>query len=479
LNAEQPHLPRVLGLAGLSLFLVAALVNLNSIPVVGSIGPAAFVFWVLGFLFFFLPQSVAVIELSSRFPQEGGIYTWSKRAFGNFHGFLSGWCYWTNNIFYIPTLLFYIVGFAAFVGGEATSGLANDPFMMSLISLALLWIITGFNIIGLRFASIIQALGVAGTALTASILVVVGVVAVRSHGIANPLESGSVATAFGDWRTLSLLSIVCLNFVGLELGSVMGDELKEPRRIIPRAVLIAGGVTILLYLVATAALQASIPASEIGIIDGILQGVHRTATQLNMLWVVAPVAILMSLNAAGNASAWLAGSARIPFVIGIDRFLPAAFGSIHPRFHTPHVSLAVQAFASSLFIIISAIGASVRDMYLVLLQTTVILQLIPYLYMFAALVVIRRDPKRYGAGEGFFRSTPIVSAMGIVGFLVTLAGVLLAFIPPAGVTDIWNFEVKTTLGAASFLIPALILFALKARRIRRASLIPTPVRVPD
>ncbi|MBP1655019.1 MAG: amino acid/polyamine/organocation transporter, superfamily [Bacteroidetes bacterium] len=453
--------------------------NLNSIPVVGSIGPAALVFWVLGFLFFFLPQSVAVIELSSRFPQEGGIYVWSKRAFGDFHGFLSGWCYWTNNIFYIPTLLFYIVGFAAFVGGDATAGLSDDPLLMSLISLALLWVITGFNIVGLRYGSIIQALGVAGTALTAAILVAVGAVAARANGIANPLEGGAIVSAIGDWRTLSLLSVVCLNFVGLELGSVMGDELKEPRRIIPRAVLIAGGVTILLYLMATAALQASIPAAEIGVIDGILQGVHATASQLGILWVVVPVAVLMSLNAAGNASAWLAGSARIPFVIGIDRFLPAAFGRIHPRFHTPHVSLIVQAFASSLFIVISAIGASVRDMYLVLLQTTVILQLIPYLYMFAALIVIRRDPAKYGAGEGFFRSAPTVFASGATGFLVTLAGVLLAFVPPAGVTDIWNFEVKTTLGAASFLIPAIVLFALKARRTRRAGVIPTPLRVPE
>ncbi len=453
--------------------------NLNSIPVVGSIGPAAFAFWVLGFLFFFLPQAVAVVELSSRFPQEGGIYTWSKRAFGDFHGFFSGWCYWTNNIFYIPTLLFYIVGFAAFAGGDATAGLADDPLLMSVISLVLLWVIAGFNVIGLRFSSLIQALGVAGTTLTAAILVGVGIVAARSHGMANPLEGASVMAALGDWRTLSLLSVVCLNFVGLELGSVMGDELKEPRRIVPRAVLIAGGVTILLYLLATAALQASIPAAEIGVIDGILQGVHKTAQQLDILWVVAPVAVLMSLNAAGNASAWLAGSARIPFVIGIDRYLPAAFGRIHPRFQTPHVSLIVQAFASSLFIIISAIGASVRDMYLVLLQTTVILQLIPYLYMFAGLVVIRRTPVRFASGEGFFRSTPFVLAMGITGFLVTLGGVSLAFVPPTGVSDVWNFEVKTILGAASFLIPAVVLFALKSRRIRRAGMIPSPVQVPD
>jgi amino acid transporter len=469
----------VLGLGGLSLFLVAALVNLNSIPVVGGIGPAALLFWMLGFLFFFIPQSIAVIELSRRFPEEGGIYSWSKRAFGDFHGFLSGWCYWTNNIFYIPTLLFYIVGFAAFIGGGATAGMGSDPVMMSIVSLGLLWVITAFNIVGLRFASVIQVLGVSGTVLTALILAIVGVLAAGRGEVTSPVEFSSIAAALGDWRTLSLLSVVCLNFVGLELGSVMGDELREPRRIIPRAVMIAGAVTIVLYLAATVALQASIPAAEIGVIDGILQGVHRTAQQVGLLWIVAPVAVLMSLNAAGNASAWLAGSARIPFVIGIDRYLPPAFGRIHPRFKTPHVSLIVQAFASSLFIVISAIGASVRDMYLVLLQTTVVLQLIPYLYMFAALVAFRRRPDRYAAGEGFFRSSALVLATGVVGFLVTLAGVVLAFVPPAGVTDLWNYEVKTALGAASFLLPALLLFALQSRRIRRASVIPAPVRVPD
>jgi len=102
----------------LSVFLIAAIVNLNSVPVVAGMGPGALVFWCLGRLFFFVPQGVAVAELSSRYPQEGGIYNWSKTAFGDFHGFMPGWCYWTNNIFYIPTLLFYIVGFAAFIGGD-------------------------------------------------------------------------------------------------------------------------------------------------------------------------------------------------------------------------------------------------------------------------------------------------------------------------------------------------------------------------
>jgi len=471
LTDSTPHLPRVLGLSGLSVLLIAAIVNLNSVPVVAGMGQGALLFWCLGFLFFFIPQGVAVAELSSRYPQEGGIYNWSKTAFGDFHGFISGWCYWTNNIFYIPTLLFYIVGFAAFIGGDVTAGIGDDPTSMLLISLGLLWVITFLNILGLRFGAWVQSIGVIGTFLTTAILLGIGILVLGQGGSANPLSLPSAMSTFGDWRTLPLLSIVCLNYVGLELGSVLGDEIRRPRRIIPRASIIAGVSTVVLYLVATLSLQASVPASEIGVIDGILQGVEAATSELKLPWLLPLIALLMSLNAAGNSSAWLAGSARIPFVIGIDRYLPAAFGRVHRRFRTPHVSLIVQGFASSLFIVISAIGATVHDMYLVLLQTTVILQLIPYLYMFAGLIVIRRDPLRFGSAEAYFRRSWIVYASGALGFVVTAVGLVLAFVPTAGVNDVWNYELKTILGVLSFLVPAVLIFRIEARKRRSADMV--------
>jgi amino acid transporter len=477
LHEEQAHLPRVLGLAGLSFLLIAALVNINSVPVVAAMGPGALVFWILGFLLFLLPQGAAVVELSSRYPQEGGIYNWSKTAFGDFHGFISGWCYWTNNIFYIPTLLFYIVGFAAFVGGETTRSLGSEPLFMVGISLGLLWLITWLNIFGLRFGSWVQGIGVVGTFLTTLILVGVGFAAASMRGVANPIEMESVVGTLGHWRTISLLSIVCLNYVGLELGSVLGDEIRTPRRTIPRALLVAGVSTVGLYLLATLALQASVPASEIGVIDGILQGVKVASADLGVPWILPLLAVLMSLNASGNASAWLAGAARIPFVIGIDRYLPAAFARVHSRYHTPHVALIVQGFASSLFIVISAVGASVSDMYLILLQTTVILQLIPYLYMFGALVRIRRSPERFAPGRPFFKRSWIPYGAGTLGAVVTLAGLGLAFVPAAGVDDVLGFEMKTVLGVLSFLVPAVVLYRRKARRLRAGDPIGTPLEV--
>jgi len=469
-----------LGPYDLSFFLVAALVNLNSVPVIAAIGPGALLFWLLGFVLFFLPQGVAVLELSSRYPQEGGIYNWTKTAFGDFHGFLSGWCYWTNNIFYIPTLLFYIVGFAAYIGGAATASLATNPLSMSLISLALLWLITGINILGLDVGKWVQSVGAIGTLLTTAVILAVGLIMLSTQSAANAISVPSVFSGFSDWRSIALLSVVCLNYVGLELGSVLGDEIKEPRKSIPRAVMIAGVTTVTLYLIATFALQLTIPSQEIGVIDGILQGVQRAATSIQLPWIVIPVALLMSLNAAGNTSAWLAGSSRIPFVIGIDRYLPAALGRTHPRFHTPHVALVVQGFASSLFIVISAIGSSVHDMYMILLQTTVILQLIPYLYMFAALIRLTLRRNAADAEEGYFRNSWSIYAAGVLGFLVTAGALCVAFIPSASVSDVWNFELKTTLGALSFLIPALILFRVRIRKDRFRVAVPQDVEVvPD
>ncbi len=461
---DLPRLRRVLSRTDLTFFLIAALVNLNSIPVVAGAGSIAVLFWILGFLFFFIPQGIAVVELTNRYPQEGGIYRWTKTAFGDFHGFMSGWCYWTNNIFYVPTLLFYMVGFAAFIGGESTAALGQDPRLMAMVSLILLWIITGLNIMGWGVGRWVQAIGVVGTVVTTVLLAGIGYVSLQGGDLSAFIPSFSLEAITNDWRVLTLLSVVCLNYVGLELGSVLGDEIKEPRRSIPIASLIAGFITVTLYLFATSALQVTIPAEEIGVIDGILQGVQRAVTALQIPWLLVPIALLMTLNAAGNTSAWLAGSARIPFVVGLDRYLPAVLGRLHRRYETPWVALVVQSMASSLFILISAVGSSVHDMYLILLQSTIILQLIPYLYMFATLLRMANGNGRFNGEQAFFRRPFALRVAGVVGFIVTAFGVAFAFLPTAGVEDVLNFEVKLLLGTLSFIVPAVAIFRLHNRR---------------
>jgi len=174
-----PNLRRALGQRDLVLLFVVAVLNLNTVPVVAAGGPVTVWMWLLALLLFFWPQGLAVIELSDRYPHEGGVYLWTKEIFGDFHGFMSGWCYWTNNIFYIPTLLLYVVGISVFIGGPQMQSLGNDKIIVSVMAVVLLVVMTGLNILGLGVGKWVNNLGGIGSAVTA--LVLVGLALAVSH----------------------------------------------------------------------------------------------------------------------------------------------------------------------------------------------------------------------------------------------------------------------------------------------------------
>jgi amino acid transporter len=143
------HLKRALRVWDLTFLCVVAVLNLNLVPVIAANGPVTVWLWVAALLLFFLPQGIAVIELSHHFPQEGGIYVWTKEMFGDLHGFLCGWCYWTNNMFYIPTLLFYLVGIVTYMGGRYVHALSASPLFFFCLTVGLLWVMALANIRGL------------------------------------------------------------------------------------------------------------------------------------------------------------------------------------------------------------------------------------------------------------------------------------------------------------------------------------------
>ncbi|MGC2539371.1 MAG: amino acid permease, partial [Candidatus Sulfotelmatobacter sp.] len=147
--AVQPHLIRALGRRDLVLLFVVAVFNLNVVPSIAANGGVTIWLWIISLLLFFWPQGIAVIELAHRYPGEGGVYLWAKEVFGDFHGFLSGWCYWTNNMLYVPTVMLYFVGVSVYVLGPSHLRLADNKFFASTTSLVLLALLTVLNVIGL------------------------------------------------------------------------------------------------------------------------------------------------------------------------------------------------------------------------------------------------------------------------------------------------------------------------------------------
>jgi len=124
-EGEKPHLKRVLGRWDLVLLFVVAVFNLNVVPSIAANGGVTVWLWIISLALFFWPQAIAVIELAHRYPGEGGVYLWAKEVFGDFHGFLSGWCYWTNNMLYVPTVLRGRLGFCPWAHSSLTGGQQN------------------------------------------------------------------------------------------------------------------------------------------------------------------------------------------------------------------------------------------------------------------------------------------------------------------------------------------------------------------
>ena len=452
MTRDTPHLPRTLGLLDLVLLKVVAIINVSLLPPVAGFGRASLWLWGTAFLLFFVPEAVAVLALARRFPDEGGLYVWARRQFGEVHGFISGWCYWTGNLFYFPMQLVYLAGVLAYAGGGVSAELVDEKWFVSSVAFGWLTLATGANILGMRVGKWLPNVGAFGTAATVALIVGAGVSATRS-GTAPDVPFALVS----GWEMLSGLSVMCFAFMGLELASLMGGEMRHPGRDLPRAAAVAGVVTLAAYLGVTWSLQALLPSEDITAIQGILQGVDQAALRLGLRSAVGPLAIVMAVSIGGGLAAWYAGSTRVPFVAGFGNALPAALGRVHPRWGSPWVALLVQASLSALFVLMTLYGSTVAEAYQVMLKSSVVTTLVPFCYMFAGLVVLR--------DVGW-----LSRLAGLTGFLVSFTGLLAGFVPTSDVDDVFVFELKLVAGAVVPLAVGLALFARSRRAGRRGAL---------
>ena len=433
-----PGLKRVLGRGDLILLFIVAVSNLNMVPPISASGPIALWLWLAALVFYFWPQGAAVTELSQKWPGEGGIYLWAKRSFGEQHGFIAGWCYWLSNVFYLPTVVLSCVGVGLYVFGPRIQHLESNPVFTSSMAIGILLFLLALNIRGLSLGKWINNLGGAGTIGGAAVVILLAVLTLHHHGSA--LHRADLRPHF-DWRLIAVFGTICYSLVGLDIASIMGDEIREPKRNLPVAIFWGGLAAALIYMGTTAAMLIAVPHQEIGILSGILQAINVMARHNGLLLVVAPLAFLECLAILGTASAWFSGAARLPFVAGIDRYLPPVVGRIHPRYRTPYVSLTVYAALSCLLTLISFLGVSVGEAYLTLLDLAVILQLLPTCYLFGALL-------KHTLGERSSLNAPktYLVVNGVAGLIAATLGLIFAFIPSRQVNSVWLYEIKLVIG---------------------------------
>jgi glutamate:GABA antiporter len=463
-DAAIHALPRTMGLRDLVLFNIVAVLSLRWFATAAAAGPSSISFWVLAALLFFVPQGLAVSHLSSRYPNEGGIYFWTKRQFGEGHGFLCGWCYWVNNILYYPNLLMSTAVVGTYAFGRGGTGLESDWSYVLPATLGALWIAVGLNIVGLRTGRWLQNLGAVGSYLPGVVLVALGLHAVFTRPPATPMTPATLLPDLGDWSSLNLWASIAFAFAGLELCAVLGDEVKNPKRNLPRSILISAPLIAFLYIAGTLSVLWLIPTGEVNIVSGFLQALAAGAADAGvaLAWLAPAAATLYVIGNVGGVGAWLTGPARVAFVIGLDRYFPPAFGRVHPRWRTPYVAILTQAVLASLFLLISVLGrgTTVERAYLVILDTMLLVYFVPYIYLFLCFLADRLRGTEPATSAGARLKATVI---GWSGLALTLLAMFIATVPPGGTEEPWLFRLKVIGGAAGFVLLGGVLY-LRARR---------------
>jgi glutamate:GABA antiporter len=456
-----------MGFADLVLFYVVTGISLRWIATAAAAGPSSIVIWLGAWLVFYTPLALSVIELSSRYPAEGGLYVWSKKAFGDFSGFMAGWTYWACNLPYYPTVLYFAASNLLYIRRESWMHLsANAPFYI-IFSVIALSVAAALNIFGLDVGRWLHNIGALAMWIPALLIIVMGAISWHRYGSATSFSLHNLvpSTHLND---IIFWSVLTFAFGGCEAASFMGEEIKGARRTIPFALLTAGFTVSICYIVGTIGVLVALPAHEVSNLQGLMQAILKTSDRIGYTEVIPVAALLIALSNLGAAAAFLAACGRLPFVAGLDRFLPPIFGSLHPRWRTPWFSLLLQAVLGIVFAFLGQAGTSVKGAYDVLVAMSVITYFIPYLYLFAAMIKLQREP----AGPDVIRvpgGRPVATLVAIVGFLTTSLTIILSLIPQPDEPNKLLAVVKVAGSTAIVMIVGVVIYWFGKKRAQRTS----------
>jgi glutamate:GABA antiporter len=222
-ESHAPALRRELRLRDLVFFDICAVVSLRWVAAAAHAGPGSFVLWIIAALFFFLPSAITVSSLSRRMPEEGGMYIWTKTAFGDQHAFLCGWFYFISNVMYLPSLLLAGISMTAYAFGELGQRVAEDRGLALSITLAVLWAAFAANFFGMKVAKWISAFGGVSTFVIGAALAALAIVAAVRYGVQTRFDLLPKV----NFDTVNFWSQIAFAFVGLELAPIVSGDLHR------------------------------------------------------------------------------------------------------------------------------------------------------------------------------------------------------------------------------------------------------------
>jgi glutamate:GABA antiporter len=426
-----------LGLRDVTLLSIACIMGTRWIPAAAHAGPGSVTLWLAAAILFAAPLAAVVGRLAMKYPgMAGGLYAWTREDFGPWHGFLCFWVYWIGIAFLLPSAAIFYITAGFYALGPKYAHLGDNRFWLLAVALAAIWIALGTNLRGVDVGKWTENIGAAMCLLLGAVLVLLAVLVGAKRGSATPIH----VLPTWNWDTVNFWSNIAYGLSGVEMAAMMAAEIRDPARTIPRAGWLASGFAAVFYMICTVALLVLLRPEKISELNGLAEAGTSAGAALGAAWISPLIAVLVVVSAVGQFGGTGTTVSRLPFAAGVDNLLPAAFGRVHPRWGTPHVSILTFGAVASFLLLIFQLGDTLRAAYQEMVSMMVITGFLPYVYIFAS---------GWKAGKR-------VSAVS--GTAITLLAILCSLVPTEAISNVWVFEGKLAAGTLAVVASAWLVY---------------------
>jgi glutamate:GABA antiporter len=450
-------------LFSLVLLIIAAIDSIRNLPATALFGSALILFFIFSAIVFLIPTSLVAAELSATFPEKGGVYHWVRTAFGDKAAMLAIWLQWINTMVWYPTILSFIAGTAAYLINPA---LAQNQNYLVISILIVFWGITFLNFFGLRVsARVNNACALIGTMFPMILLIILGAIWIFSG---KPQQiSVNTQTVFPALdQSTSWISIIAImaSFLGMELSGVHVNDIRDPQRNYPKAMLFASVFILLSMMLGSLAIAYVLPAEQINLVAGVMQVFSNFFDVFHMRWCIPVLTVMIVIGSIGSIINWLISPAKGLLHAAEFGFMPPFFAKKNKYGVASRILLA-QAIVVSIFCTVFLLVPSINAFYWFLTALSTELYMVMYVLMFLAAIRLHyryiNRPKAFKIPGGNF-GIWLTSLLGLFGCLTTI---IVGFFPPDHIQISSTSKYAWMIGFGNLLmITPVFLFYLYKRR---------------
>ncbi|MBM3194884.1 MAG: amino acid permease [Chlamydiae bacterium] len=446
----------------LTMLNLATILSIKNWPFAAEFGFSSLFFILLAVLTFFIPSALVSAELATGWPQQGGVFVWVKEALGNRMGFLAVWLLWVENVVWYPTILSFIGGTIAYA---IDPPLADNNLFNFFMILGVFWAVTFLNMRGLRFSGFISTFGViSGTLLPGLLIVVLGISWLfAGRPVEIPMNWDSFFPEITHPYQLVFLSGVILSFAGIEMNAVHANDVENPQRSYPLAILISVVLIVFFTSFGTLSIAMVIPQGKINLVAGGVAAIDYFLSAYNLKGFIPLISILISFGALAGLSTWIAGPSKGLLTAAQSGDLPPILRTVN-KHGMPVGMLILQGLIVTVLAFVFLIMPNVNSSFWMMTAMVSQLYLLMYLLLFVSAIVLKI---RFPSVPRAFKVPGGKWGMIFVSFLGILASIfciIFGFFPPTQIDtgDVVQYELIQILGIIAFCAaPFLILYLKK------------------